>query len=75
MSCGEHYRIVAPTIALERLGEVTQMVHIPTGATITIQGESSAGARLMDVLWGHRVVMMFTRDIRERGRLLMPTNA
>jgi hypothetical protein len=45
------------------------MLHISTGATVTIQNEPSTGSRLVDVQGENRVVMMFTLDLRERGKL------
>jgi hypothetical protein len=63
----EKYRIDSPTIALflEEGGHVAHMV--PTGSTITIDGKTLNGNKLVEVTWADKVVMMFTQDLRTRG--------
>lgn len=63
----EKYRIDSPTIALF-LEEGRHVAHmVPKGSTITIEGKTFNGDKLVEVTWGEKVVMMFTQDLRSRG--------
>ena len=63
----EKYRIESPTIALF-LEEGRHVAHmVPKGSTISIDGKTFNGDKLVEVTWADKVVMMFTQDIRHRG--------
>jgi hypothetical protein len=40
---------------------------IPAGSVIAVDGEPFNGAKLIEVDWGSRKVMMFTQDLRSRA--------
>ena len=64
----DKYRIDSPTIALF-LEDGRHVAHmVPKGATITIEGETFNGDKLVEVTWSDKVVMMFTQDLRSRGK-------
>jgi len=64
----EKYRIESPTIALF-LEEGRHVAHmVPKGSMITIDGKTFNGDKLVEVTWAEKVVMMFTQDIRSRGK-------
>jgi len=41
---------------------------VPKGSMITIDGKTFNGDKLVEVTWAEKVVMMFTQDIRSRGK-------
>jgi len=57
-----------PTIALflENGRHIARMV--PKGATVSIDAETFNGNKLTEVLWEEKPVMMFTQDLRSRGK-------
>ena len=64
----EKYRIDSPTIALF-LEDGRHVAHlVPKGATISIEGKTFNGDKLVEVTWADKAVMMFTQDIRSRGK-------
>jgi len=64
----ERYLITSPTIALF-LEDGRHVAHmVPKGAMITIDGKTFNGDRLVEVIWADKVVMMFTQDLRTRGK-------
>jgi len=63
----ERYLICSPTIALV-LEDGRQVAHLlPEGATISVDGKTFNGNKLIEVTWAEKVVMMFTQDLRTRG--------
>jgi hypothetical protein len=61
------YRITSPTIALIK-EEGRHVAHtIQAGEVVKIVDETLDGDRLVDVVWGGRVVMMFAQDLRSRS--------
>ena len=67
---GDKYLIKSPTIALflEDGRHVTHM--IPKGSIVVVESENINGNRLLEVIWAEKKVMMFTQDIRSRGKKL-----
>ena len=64
----ERYLISSPTIAL-CLEDGRQVAHtVPEGATITTDGKPFSGNKLIEVTWAEQIVMMFTQDLRARGK-------
>ena len=64
----ETYLISSPTIALF-LEDGRHVAHlVPEGALVTTDGQPFNGNRLMEVTWAEKVVMMFTQDLRARGK-------
>lgn len=64
----ERYLINSPTIALffEDGRYVSHLV--PEGTTISLDGKTFNGNKLMEVMWDEKAVMMFTQDLRSRGK-------
>jgi hypothetical protein len=66
----EKYLICSPTIALF-LEEGRHVAHlVPEGAMISIDGKTFNGNKLIEVIWAEKIVMMFTQDLRTRGKKL-----
>jgi hypothetical protein len=47
-------------------------VRIPEGSTITVVNGHFDGSRMVDIPWEGNTVMIFVRDLRERGTLIGP---
>jgi hypothetical protein len=66
----ETYVIFSPTIALF-LEDGRHVAHlVPEGATISIDGKTLNENKLIEVTWAEKIVMMFTQDLRTRGKRL-----
>jgi hypothetical protein len=64
----ERYLICSPTIALF-LEDGRHVAHlVPEGAMISIDGKTFNGNKLIEVSWAEKIVMMFTQDLRTRGK-------
>jgi hypothetical protein len=64
----ERYLICSPTIALF-LEDGRHVAHlVPEGATISVDGKTFNGNKLIEVTWAEKIVMMFTQDLRTRGK-------
>jgi hypothetical protein len=63
----ETYRITSPVLALILEGDRHVAHTIPKGATVSFEGKTFDGNKLIEVLWDGKVVMMFTQDLRSRG--------
>ena len=64
----ERYLISSPTIALF-LEDGRHVAHlVPEGSLISTDGKPFNGNRLMEVTWADKAVMMFTQDLRTRGK-------
>ena len=64
----EKYLICSPTIALI-LEDGRHVAHlVPEGATVSIDGKTFNGNQLIEVSWADQIVMMFTQDLRTRGK-------
>jgi hypothetical protein len=64
----ETYLISSPTIALF-LEDGRHVAHlVPEGSLISTDGQPFNGNKLMEVTWDEKVVMMFTQDLRTRGK-------
>ena len=60
------YRITTPILAMFRENGHHVARTVPEGAMVmVVDGKPFDGERLMDVEWDGRIVMMFTRDLRE----------
>jgi hypothetical protein len=67
---GERYRLNTPTLAIMTLPNEKRIpVTIPQGAFIRVVADQLDGTGFVDVKWDGKTVMMFTRDLRERGTL------
>ena len=63
----DKYVIKSPTIALF-LEDGRHVAHlVPEGSIIVIESDTFNGDKLVEVLWGDKLVMMFTKDVRSRG--------
>jgi hypothetical protein len=63
---GQRFKINSPTLAIDPPG-ATKFLHVPDGSWVTVIGETSDGNQLVSVDWDGRTVLMFTRDLIERG--------
>jgi len=64
----EQYIVISPTIALF-LEDGRHVAHlVPEGTLISTNGEPFNGNRLIEVIWAEKTVMMFTQDLRTRGK-------
>ena len=64
----ERYLICSPTIALF-LEEGRHVAHlVPEGTTVSLDGKTFNGNKLIEVAWAEKIVMMFTQDLRTRGK-------
>jgi hypothetical protein len=64
----ERYLIHSATIALffEDGRYVSHVV--PEGTMVSLDGKTFNGNKLMEVIWNEKAVMMFTQDLRSRGK-------
>ena len=64
----ETYLISSPTIALF-LEDGRHVAHlVPEGSLINTDGKPFNGNKLIEVTWAEKIVMMFTQDLRSRGK-------
>ena len=69
---GQRYRLRTSTIAILHDGEGHKtIVTIPLGDIVEVAEGAIDGDRLIDVRWDGKAVMMFTQDLRDRGRKLI----
>ena len=66
------YRITSPTVSLFLEGDLHVSRVLPKGALVTIASETFNGNKLVEVIYGGKVVMMFTQDLRTRGEKVPP---
>jgi hypothetical protein len=66
---GQRYRLRVETFAIEAYDTATRhAITVPAGATITVlAGPRPNDARLVDVQWGNRMLVMFVEDVASRG--------
>jgi hypothetical protein len=43
---------------------------IPTGSMVTVTGGPLNGAKMVDVRWNEKTLMVFTQDLRDRAKLV-----
>ena len=72
-SIADRYQIRRPTIALF-LEDDRHVAHmVPAGAVIVVDSDRFNGNKLVEVMWDGKKAMMFTQDIRKRGKKLNST--
>ena len=64
------YRLTADTAALSTLSGKLRRVTIPAKSTITVVDGPFNGARLVDIAWEGKTLMMSTADLKEHGELV-----
>jgi len=67
---GQQYRLNTPTLAIIKLDGQNCPTTIPSGAVVQVISGPLDGDRLIDVKWDGKTGVMFTTDIRERGKRL-----
>jgi len=72
---GESYRVHAETLGIISKDNDRTMVMIPVGAILTVVDGPLNGNRVADVLWKNDKIMIFTQDLRDRGKLIESTAA
>ena len=70
MTTGRVYRLGLPTLGIHMKDGQRTTVTVPKDALITVIEGPLDGTRLVDCVWDGTEVMMFTVDIRERGKLV-----
>jgi len=63
----ETYRITSPVLGLSLEGEVHASHTVPKGAIVALTGKTFDDNKLVEVVWGGKVIMMFAQDLRSRG--------
>ncbi|HSP70113.1 MAG TPA: hypothetical protein VLN48_20460 [Bryobacteraceae bacterium] len=78
MLTGKKFKLERPTLAIngvESNGK-RQTVYIPAEAIITVvSGPTSAGDRMVDVLWDGRSFTLFEIDVNVRGTEVLDESA
>ena len=64
------YRLTADTAAISTLNGKLRKVTIPAKSTITVIDGPFESARLVDIFWEGKTLMMSTADLREHGELM-----
>jgi hypothetical protein len=64
------YLLTADTEVISTHNGKLRRVTIPAKSTITVIDGPFNGARLVDIVWEGKTLMMFTRDLKENGELM-----
>jgi hypothetical protein len=64
---GETCKLQAEVLGIGLDGKPRATVMIPKGAIVSIVSEPLDGARLVDVAWNGKVLMVFAQDLRDRA--------
>ena len=67
---GERYRLKTPTLAVLRQDKHQLPLTIPNGEIVRVIGPTYDDRQLVDVEWDGKKLMMFARDLRDRGELV-----
>ena len=68
MLTGKRFRLERTTLAIDGVNGRRQTSYVPAGAVIkVVSGPTSAGDRMVDVLWDGKIVTMFVMDVNMRG--------
>ena len=68
MLTGRRFKLERPTLAIHGADGKRQTSYVPAGAIIkVVSGPTSAGDRMVDVLWDGQIVTMFALDVNVRG--------
>ena len=68
MLTGRRFKLESATLSIESANGKRQSSYVPAGAVIkVVSGPTSAGDRMVDVLWEGKVVTMFVMDVTVRG--------
>jgi hypothetical protein len=62
------YRIKSPTIALFENNGHHAAALVPVGAIVEVASATFDGDTLVEVIWDERRVIMFSKDLRRRGK-------
>lgn len=68
MRTSESYKLKGEILGVALEDESGARVMIPKGSTVTVVGGTLQGARMMDVTWNGKAIMIFAQDLRERGQ-------
>jgi len=73
---GRRFRLERPTLAIDGVNGKRQSLFVPAGAVIKIvSGPTSAGDRMVDVLWDSKIVTMFAIDVNVRATEILDESA
>ena len=64
------YRLTVDTAVISTLNGKPRVVTIPAKSTITILDGPFNGARLVEIFWEGKTLMMFTADLKAHGELV-----
>ena len=78
MLTGKRFRLRTPTLAIDGVdvNGKRQTSYVPAGAIIkVVSGPTSAGDRMVDVLWDGKPFTMFAIDVNVRGTEILDEGA
>jgi len=65
---GKHFRMKATTLGIETVGSHKEAVHVPAGEiVVALSGPRSDDARMLNVRWNSKTLVMFVEDLETRG--------
>ena len=63
----QRFQLLISTLAIVELDGHNTVMYVPMGDIVTVKNGPLNGARLVDVGWNGRTVMMFASDLRDRA--------
>jgi len=63
----QRFQLFVSTLAILHLDGHHTVMYVPMGDIVTVTKGPLNGARLVDVNWNGKTVMMFASDLRERA--------
>jgi len=76
MLSGRRFKLETPTLAIDGVNGKRHTSYVPAGAIIkVVSGPTSAGDRMVDVLWDGKIVTMFAIDVNVRGTEVLDDGA
>jgi hypothetical protein len=58
------YRLTGPLFAICSINGHHHALTVPVDSIIDLNGKAFNGDRLMEVIWNHRKILMFTDDLK-----------
>ena len=75
MNRGAKFQLSRPTMGIVHSGSGMKAILIPLGSEIEVLTTKENDARMVEVGWEGTTVMLFARDVQERGIPLKSTYA
>ena len=71
MEKGQLFRFKTPTLAISNMADGQRLpVTVPTDAIVQVIAELFDTNGMVEVLWQERRLMVFAKDVAERGKLV-----